>query len=437
MKHVQHLSLLALATASLPAFAAEAAAEPRNPWGIEPPAYVSESSLGAKVSFDSNVFATDYNLSDANPIASRSDSVYTVSPKLTLNVAKLLELPKDGVVQALSLGYAGDYAFYSRFSTEDHGRHSLPFSLKLKQGDWAFNVDNTLLYIQGDKHSPLYNTYSAYGTATVRERRNQVQNRFAFSLTHNFGSFFARAAGNALTYDLLTDLHNGAAQPAYKGYQNWVDRSDMNTGLDLGYRLNKDFAFTTGWRLGTQQQDRLPWGGNTSSSTYNRLQFGFEGTLTPWLKGSVVAGPDFRRYSDQGASGIKGASHTWLFVEGSLTATITPQDSLTVSTKVWHWVSSTSVASYQDASTSLTLKHSFNKQWSVSGGLKAGSSRYDTPTLRNDQLWTLPVGLSYAWTKNILLNADYQFIQARNRTPGVLGREYTQSLFSIGVKISL
>ena len=88
----------------------------------------------------------------------------------------------------------------------------------------------------------------------------------------------------------------------YSGYQNYVDRYDLNGGGDIGYKVVTNLAFTLGYRIGEQHQDTLSKSidkyGQTSSSDYQRLLVGFEGKPFNWLAAKFQAGPDFRQYSD-------------------------------------------------------------------------------------------------------------------------------------------
>ena len=414
-------------------------------WGITLPSSITEASLTTKIGWDSNVYCTESApLANQKDIAEKGSTVFSASPKLLLNGVKLFDLAKGSAIQALSFGYTGEYNVYSSYSKEDNARHSLPFSLKLKNEAWSASIDNTFLYVNGSKGSPLYNTYSAYGTATARERRNQIQNRLAANVRYDCcPEAFLRIAGNSLTYDLLTNTYNTAlaAQASRKGYQNWIDRSDIGAGVDAGYRINKDLSFVTGWRVGQQFQDRFSWGAKHVTSTFNRVTFGLEGKIASWLQGNISAGPDFRRYSDAPNLNITGASHTWLYVDGNLTATATPDDKLVFTTKVWHWVSSTGSTSYQDSSYVLSWKHIVDKNLTLSAGVKFAASKYDliAPPLRNDQMWTLPVGVSYAFSKEVVLSADYQFGKTHNVVESVttLGRDYQQHQFSVSLKLAL
>ena len=283
------------------------------------------------------------------------------------------------------MAYAADYTAYSAVAREDNLRNTITLTLKGKNGPWTLSVNNPLLYVDGSRRDQFYNTYSPLGYAATRERRNQIQERNTSILRYDAPNWFARAVANATYYNLLIDEHNPVG--AYKGYLNWVNRDDINAGVDLGYKLMPDFAFTAGWRIGQQTQARLYYSLVDNDNTYNRALLGFEGKLLSWLQLQLVAGPDFRRYSDAAHPGITGDRHTWLYTQGQLTANLSSNDSLTASNKIWHWVSSTGLTSYQDTSYSLIYKHVFSAQFSASAGVSEVGARYDAPAVRND--WTL------------------------------------------------
>lgn len=423
--------LLSLAAGLAAQLHAQDKAPKADRWGIVVPDSISELSATAKVGYDSNVYCTEFSPAGKPDVSEVEALVFGGSVKALFNGAKLFDVSKDSALKTLSFGYTGDYTWFEGESDEDNFKHALPFALTLKQGDWSASLSNTLLYIDGSKNSPFYSTYSAYGTATARERREQFQNRFATSLRYDQPAFFVRAVGSSLTYDLRT------LQTSLSGWQNWVDRYDMNAGGDLGYKVKKDLALVGAFRIGKQWQDRVSPTAKYCNSTYTRLLLGFEGKLTDWLSGNVLVGPDFRNYSDKANLGLTGVQHTWAYGEGSLSAKAGAADTLTLTGKAWHWVSSTGATSYQDASYQLTWKHAFNKQLSASAGLKWAESDYDAPATRVDRLWTVPLNVTWNIAKEISLSADYILNSAEDSLSTTVGREYDQHLFSISLKLSL
>jgi hypothetical protein len=50
------------------------------------------------------------------------------------------------------------------------------------------------------------------------------------------------------------------------GYQNYVDRYDVNGGADFGYRVEPQLAVTLGYRYGHQYQEQLSFSPFSSPS---------------------------------------------------------------------------------------------------------------------------------------------------------------------------
>lgn len=402
----------------------------------EKPAALSDLSVTVKESFDSNVFGTERNptLAGLPEIADVESLVTLITPKVSIDLRPVLGLGNDTAITALSLGYTGDYAFYHSASSETNQRHTFTQQLKTKSGNTSFSVDNSLIYVDGKTAAPQYSLYSAYGTASARERREQFQDRAKIVFRQDLGSGFFRAVANVLYYDLKTQLHQPVG--GYVGYQNFVDRQDLNLGFDYGYKATKDLSLWAGYRFGEQKQAQLPWDLRHNDSRYHRLLVGAEGKLAPWLKVDLSAGPDYRSYTDDTHLGLIGKSHTWLYTEGSLVAELSKNDSLTLSNKIWHWVSSTSVAAYRDSAYTATYKHKFSDALSGSLGYRVLGSDYDLPTTRKDWTYTYSAGLRYDFNKQYALTLDYARTEAKNKLSDVTfpGREFSQDLVSAGLR---
>ncbi|OIR06415.1 hypothetical protein GALL_113250 [mine drainage metagenome] len=431
--------LLAALSAAVPtaALCAAIAGAPSPEAGPQRPAWLSDASVSVGLVHDSSVFGVQAEQAAHPGFADRSAWVTTVGPRLTLDLRPLLGVGSGGPLRSFTAGYVGSYSFFDHVSGEDNAKHTLVLGLKASESGWSLALDNSLLFVDGGREGPFYSTYSAFSSALPRERRRQIQERPKLSLRRDFGPAFVRAVAASATYDLLVDRHNPVG--AYRGYVNFVDRSDANAGLDLGYRAGSDRAYFVGWRVGRQLQARLPWGGTHSDNTYNRLLAGFEGKLLSWLSGSALVGPDFRRYTDAANRGIAGADHTWLYAEGSLSARIAAGDSLSATTKVWHWVSGTGSTSYQDATYALTWKHAVGKRLSLEPGVKFLASKYDYPAVRNDQAWALSCEAACALSRRCTISASYSWFQSRSRIPEAIapGRGVDLDVASVSVKWAL
>jgi len=406
--------------------------------GGSKPAWLSDLSVTAAQSYNSNVYGAEVSVPGFDPVADVGSWVTTLSPKVTFDLKSALGIGDDGAISAFKVGYAGEYAFYWDDDAEDesHERHTITFALKTKSGAWSTTWDNAFLWVDGSESTPRYLRNSAYGNAMARERREQFQDRAKFGIRYDDDQWFLRAVGNLLHYDLHTDHH--VATGAYRGWQNFIDRHDANVGLDFGYKVQKDWAMTFGYRYGGQHQGRMAWDARSNSSTYHRLLVGVEGKLAPWLKADLTIGPDFRRYTAD-VRGINDKNHTWLHTEGSLTADLSKADSLTLTHKVWHWVSSTGTTAYRDSTYQLTYRHKFSSAFSASVGARASGSDYDAPATRKDWLLGGSLGVKYDFSKQLSLTADYVYVDTHNRLDEVLypDRDFDQNLLTVAVRWAL
>ena len=419
---------------SAPTFAARQPAP--DEWGITLPNWLSAASISVKEGYDSNIYGVSDNLAGHPAIANVSSGFTTLSASVTFNLLAASEAQDASFVKTLTFAYSADYTQYEAASREDNLRNTFTLDATGAGGPWSFSIDNPLLYVDGSKEDEFFNFYNNLGYGAVRERRNQIQERNVSFLRYDAKGWFVRAVDSVSYYNLLIDEHNPVG--AFKGYANWVNRDDMNAGLDLGFKLSPGFAFVAGWRLGSQTQAHTTYSLVGDDSTYNRALFGFEGRPLSWLQAQLLSGPDFRRYSNASHLGITGDRHTWFYLKGQLTATLTPSDTLTASAKVWHFVSSAGVSSIQETTENLTYKHDFSKRLSASAGLAELGHRYDTPTVRDDWTNSVPVDITYAITRNISISADYSATSGHSHYPVAVtpGQNFEDNIVSLSVKAS-
>jgi hypothetical protein len=405
-------------------------------WGVTLPNWLSAPSVAVKEGYDSSIYGVSDNLAGHPDIANVSSWFTTLSASIRFDLLAASGSQNGGFLKTLTLAYSGDYTQYEAAAREDNLRNTFTLEVAGSSGPWSFSIDNPLLYVDGSREDVFFNYYNNLGFAVDRERRNQIQERNTSFLRYDASNWFVRAVDSATYYNLLIDEHDPVGP--YKGYANWINRDDVNAGLDLGYKLTPDFAFITGWRIGQQTQEQLYYNPAASDSTYNRALFGFEGGPLKWLQAQFVAGPDFRRYSDASHLGLYGKRHTWLYLQGQLTATFTPQDTLTASAKVWHFVSSTGVASIQETAENLIYKHAFSSKLSASAGVRVLGHRYDAPTVRDDWSTTVPVNATYALTPNLLVSADYSATSGHSHFPVAVtpGQNFEDNIVSLSLKAS-
>lgn len=273
------------------------------------PSWLPQLSLGVSESYDDNLLGVS-----GNGLKPQSSWVTKVSPSIGFDFAPLLT--PEASIQKWWLNYTPEFAVYHEAPAESYDAHKVGSGIKGSAGGFSYSLDNNFLYNDGSKIAPTfalnqsgaaseYDKYrDVFGSAMERERRNQVQERENAVLQYDWYHVFVRAADSFLDYNLDTAWHNSKFAP-YVGYQNYVDRSDVNGGMDLGYKMAPNLALTLGYRYGSQFQQQFPTSVTTdshySSSTYQRILLGVEGQPITWLNVKMAAGPDFRDYNTHGA----------------------------------------------------------------------------------------------------------------------------------------
>jgi hypothetical protein len=433
-------SLLAMVTGASAqtaqsASASSASTQPAFSFFPEKPDWLTDLGVSAKESYDDNIYGVSGKVA-----AEKHSWISTVAPTLGVNLAPLFG--DASVVKALALGYSPEVNIFHNAPSENYTAHRFAQTLKAQAGDFSVNLENGLNYIDGNDKAPVYSgddsQRSAYATAMPRERREQIQDRSKISIQYDQPQWFARLAGSLLSYDLLTDLSTQT------GYQNYASRYDVNGGVDFGYKVTSDFAVTLGYRYGHQYQQTFPeaiddhqW---SATSDYQRVLLGVEGSPWKWLTLSAQAGPDFRSYDS--SAPVLDDNTTTYYGEASATANISDNDKLSLRYKQWRWVSSTGKVPYNDSLYELGYKRKLTSQlaWDLTGRIQ--SSDYSpgnagATSVRNDYLYTLATGLTFAVNRNLSFNASYSLDLARNsEQSGTYAadypyREYNRNLASL------
>jgi len=447
------LTLLTL-TAAGTSLAADTTSALAASW--QKPAWLSDLSLGFKESYDDNVL-----LVSGNGLLPQSSWVNDVALKIGINFAPLLG--DQHAVQTFSLVYQPDFVTYDNASSENYNAHRFIAALKGKSGDVSFSFDNSFLYNDGSKVAPTYALNQLAGTVAnqndkfrnnyahgvARERRNQIQDRYTATLQYTAGSFFVRPVSTLTYYNLNTYLFNTSAAP-YKGYQDYIDRYDVNGGLDVGYKFAPDLALTLGYRYGYQYQQQFALAINSdqhySSGDYQRVLLGLEGKLDGTVTVKLAAGPEFRDYNHN--TPISDLTTTRYYAEAAVSAALAPDKSLNFSYKTWLFVASTGLAPYVDTSYSLTYHWSVSKQLGIDLGGKIQEANYtlgndvagSAPALRDDFDYGAVVTIAYAFTPHLSASLAYNYDEGRNgydNLPANLQaayREFEHNVVTLGVQ---
>ncbi|MEO5366569.1 MAG: hypothetical protein H7831_09490 [Magnetococcus sp. WYHC-3] len=430
------LTTLLFATAST--VSAQATTPATTSWK---PAWLTEVSISIREGYDNNIYGSGvdsvyYPGSFTGPIdgsvtATKEHGSFfnSITPKVAIDLAKLLD--KESILKTLAFGYAPEFVTYHDAPSENYIAHRLTSTIAAKCDNLSFLLDEAFTFIDGDKYAPTYpgGYYSVYGYAPLRERREQWQDRTTATLTYDQESWFMRATGSLLAYNLKTVQM--AVPTANASYLNFVDRYDINGGVDFGYKIATNLAVTVGYRVGHQYQEELsnaidPYD-QTASSDYQRLLLGVEGSPVKWLKMKVQAGPDFRDYNDNAP--VRDSNPIAFYGEGSLTATPSKDDTIALNCRRWRWIGSTGKAPADESSYELSYKRQINSQWSSKLGFRAQSADYScgeswsagnhaqatAPTnFRNDWAYVLSAGVQYDVSSSLSLDVAYAATMGRN-----------------------
>ena len=461
VKLYSSLSLLGAVGLLTNAYCADTPAAVSGSGAWQKPAWLTDLTLGVKESYDNNVL-----LVSGNGMQPQASWVSTVSPKIGFNFAPLLGNQNTNALQTLSLVYAPDFNIYEGASSQSYDAHKIGDTIKGRTGDFSYSLDNAFLYNDGNKQTPIYgpanggNSYdqyrSTYAQSVPRERMAQTQDRATILLQYDWEKFFVRPTASLLDYNLMTDWHNTSAiagSPApIPGYQDYVDRYDVNGGVDLGYKLTPKLAATLGYRYGSQYQQQFPGWVTTdhhySSSDYQRLLLGLEGKPLSWLNVKLAGGPDFRSYNSM--TPVNDLHPIKYYGEAVLTAAITPSQTVTFNYKQWQWVSSTGKVPYLDSTYALAYHWNATKQLGLDLGGKVLESDYTegseaTPSgqnssLRDDMEFEISAGVTYAFTPHLSANVAYTYAlgdNAMNTLPASLGpgyRDFEHQVVSLGLQ---
>jgi hypothetical protein len=381
--------------------------------------------------------------------------ITSVSAKVGVDFAPLLG--QDSPYKALTLVYAPDFNIYHSTPQESYDAHRIFDTIRMADENFSLNLTNYFLYNDGSTVAPTYafnqtsNTNDRYRNfyafAMPRERRNQIQDRGLVTMQYDSDNMFVRPTASLLFYNLNTVFHNAGAAP-FIGYQNWPDRYDVNGGLDWGYWVTPSLAVTAGYRYGYQYQQQFPQDispadRHYSSNHYQRALIGLEGKLWSWLSIRAAAGPDFRDYNPN--SPVNDSHPIYPFVEGTVTATITPNQTLSFYTKEWQWVSSAGLVPYYDSTYALTYHWKATRQLGLDLGGRILNANFLVgddvigvqPSKRNDIEYCLTAGAIYAFTPNFSANLTYGFNAGRNLLDNAIEeayRDFNENVVSLGVQ---
>jgi hypothetical protein len=404
-----------------------------------------------KETYDSNVYLQD-NAPDPNNVnaakaagfrpvqANKGSMVTTITPKVGLDY-------KPGAGFNLSAAYSPEIALYTSAEHEDYITHrgTLNFNGAVDKTAWEFL--NAATYIQGSTQGPTFarpDDVPAIGGIPLRDRRAAFIFRNSFRLTQTVGDWFFRPVASSYVHDFKTDQrYQTTAEKAMFSYENYVDRQDVNGGLDIGYKVIKGTYLVAGYRYGRQDQLTLSGAGGTTLNSpfgnyYHRILFGVEGSPASWLKLAVLAGPDIRRF-DAGTPAGFGRTRLLYYWDASVTVLPDKNDTVTIKSTRYEQPAFSSFSMYQDIKTDLAWRHKFNEQFSTQLGFTLYVGDWEQPVNRDDWIYTPSAALDYNFNKHwsAELAGSYDWTDSKvsdTVEKYTSSHEFTRELVSLSVK---
>ena len=407
----------------------------------------AKAELSLKETYDSNVYIQDEEPAPANVAAAEAAGLNPVEAKKESFVTSIV--PKVGLDYKpcsgfnVSLAYAPEITFYHSASSEDYVAHRGTLNLSGRWEKATWELLNTAAYVDGDDLGPTFarpGDVPAIGGIPLRDRRDAFVFRNGFKFTVPAGDFFVRPVATTYFHDFKTaQLASGTGFV----YENYIDRQDINGGLDLGYKVAEKTSVIVGYRFGSQEQFKLLGDNSPYDSTYHRVLVGIEGSPAKWLKLAVLGGPDIRDFSSRAQQTYPGFddSEMLYWIDASVTLLPTANDSVTLMNRRYEQPAFSSFSVYEDITYDITWKHKFDDHWSASAGFRLYIGDWQAPVQREDWIYTPVVGLTYAHNRHLSAELAYAYDWVENKagtstaqTQFAEGREYTRHLVSLGVK---
>lgn len=396
-----------------------------------------KADVGLKETYDSNVYLQDVVPAPANVAAAKAAGFNAVEAKKESFVTSIL--PSLGLdyqpcaAFRLVAGYSPEITFYHAADSEDYVAHRASLNLSGTIEETKWELLNSFTAIDGSDLGPVFarpGDVPAIGGIPMRNRRDAFISQNTFRVTQPIGEFFVRPIVTAYVHDFGTkQLPSGAGYV----YENYIDRQNINGGLDLGIPLGDQTHLIVGYRYGQQDQFKLRGVDSPYDRTYHRLLVGVEGSPAKWVKLSVLGGPDISDYASGTPAGFDDGE-TVYYIDSSITLLPTSRDTIKFSNVRYQQPAFASVSVYEDITYSVTWKHKFDDNWSANAGFQAYIGDWQAPAVREDWIYTPSVGVTYVHDKHLTADLGYSYDWVDSKVANTPGREFTRHLVWLSAK---
>ncbi len=372
-----------------------------------------------KEEFDDNVF-----LQDMTGLANHESFVTTAIPALGLKYSESPSL-------TLQANYAPEISFFHAEPTEDFVLHRANLGLTGKSGGTEWDWQNCLIAIDGGDEGLVFSGPGgapAAGGPRVRDRRDAAIFRGNVRVTQAVGKLLLRPVLSTYIHDFQTRHFNTP------GYLNFVDRRDVNGGVDVGAQLIPGLRGFVGHRYGQQDEAQLLQFPEEYDNSYHRLLFSLEGKPRPWITVAASLGPEFRTFGDKIPASFGHSDELNLFIDASLTITPGKADTLVLAVREFEQPGFGGRSIYEDLTYDLTWQHRFGTHLAIAISGRAYNTDFTYPAMRDD--WVLGASVTVAWTFNPQLQSEisYQHEDGESRIPNTDARDYSRNVVALGIR---
>ena len=388
-------------------------------------------TLAATVSerFDSNVM-----LQDRGPVQHIESFVTSVQPVLGAS------LPFSGAWPgSLSLQYAPDFAFFHERDEESYLRHTGLFRLEGKSPAFRATAQVRAQYTDGSTEGPIWGTPDepgttpALGASEVRYRRRNFYWQSPLEARYDRERWWARGVFEARLWDIMTEdrIVPGSV------YQNYVDRTDVVGGPELGLKLAPGFESGVGYRFGHQDQEQHPFAEPyTYQNDFHRVVGVITASPLSQVKVGGEAGPSFHQFNPSSLPPDAKPDETLFYYSLNLTVQLATNTVLRGQAYQHLLPSTAGRAAFQNIRATGTLEHRWRPDLRTS--FRFDLQEYDMVRGLDtrDQVFTPEVRLDYTFSHRFTLGAWYAYEWADNLDPGTSGREYERNVVGVSLKAS-
>lgn len=377
-------------------------------------------SAAVKESYDSNVYLRGHG-----DLSNRESMVTTFTPTVALEYK-----PQSAANTKLTLSYSPEATFFASESDENSIRHIFNAGVSAKQGALSLETTHCVTYTDGPNEMPNFAGLEGGGPTltapALRDRRDAVSYRNGLTLKYTRDPWFVRPVFNSYIHDF------NSARSTTPGYWNVADRTDLSAGADVGFKAFKDTYLVLGYRYGQQTQEAYLGNPLHYNNLYQRALVGIEGKPFPWMKVSILAGPDFRHFGEDVAPGFN-RNRIVAYYDAAVVFSPTNKDDITLQARQFMQPGSSGRGVYDDIAYSVSFKHKLTSELTLGAGFRAYFGDC-MPAIREDALYTSNISIAYKLSSHLSAEASYLYEVSESRRPLSSGHEFDHQVVSLGLK---